>query len=125
MKSPWKAFGDLDVDTEYLVLASSIPAKSLRSTPAMFRGAGLVRKQLASTDGVIGFSLLAEPLRKRYATLSVWRDQAALDAFTAAHPHARMMSELKPQMGPTKFVTWTVKGSDGRPTWDDALVRLT
>jgi hypothetical protein len=27
-------------------------------------------------------------------------------------------------MGPTKFVRWTIQGSDGRPVWDDALRRL-
>lgn len=124
MKSPWKSFGSLEQGVSYLVLASRIPAKSLRSTPAMFRGAGLVRKQLAGTDGVIGFSLLAEPVRKRYATLSVWRDQAALDAFTTANPHGRLMADLAPQMGETKFVTWTITGNDGLPTWDDALRRL-
>lgn len=124
MKSPWKSFGDLEPTVTYLVLASSIPAKSLRSTPAMFRGASRVRKQLASTDGVFGFSLLAEPLRKNYATLSVWRDQAALDTFAAANPHGEIMADLAPQMGETKFVTWTITGADGRPSWDDALARL-
>ena len=124
VKSPWKSFAELEPDTDYLVLASSIPAKSLRSTPAMFRGASSVRKQLGHTDGVIGFSLLAQPLTKNYATLSVWRDQAALDVFTAAHPHDELMVALGPQMGQTRFVTWAITGADGLPTWDDALARL-
>lgn len=124
MRSPWKTFRDLEPDVEYVVLASSIPARSLRSTWRMFRGASAVRRQLASTDGVIGFSLLARPLRKQYATLSVWTDQAALDAFVAAHPHAELMSSLGPEMGPTRFERWTINGSEARPSWSDALRRL-
>ena len=72
MKSPWKWSSTVEPEREYLVLASSIPPRSRRSTFQLFRGARTVRKQLAITDGVIGFSLLARPLAKQYATLSVW-----------------------------------------------------
>ena len=84
MKSRWKWLSTVEPEREYLLLASSIPPQSRRSTWALFNGSRIVRKQLASTDGVIGFALLAEPIRMRYATLSVWRDEAALDAFAAA-----------------------------------------
>jgi len=124
VKSPWKASASLDPDREYLVLASSIPAKSLRSTGKMFRGSSAVRKQLAKADGLVGFSMLASPWRKYYATLSVWRDAAALDAFVAHSPHHELMGELRPVMGPTRFVRWTITGAAGRPSWDDALGRL-
>jgi hypothetical protein len=124
MKSPWKSSLPLQPECEYLVLASSIPPRSLSSTWRMFRGASAVRRQLAQTDGIVGFSLLAEPLRKRYATLSVWTDDAALAAFAGARPHQDLMGSLAPEMGPTKFVRWTIRGSDGRPSWSDALARL-
>ena len=124
MKSPWKWTSSPEPEREYLVLASSIPPRSRRSTWRLFRGAGTVRKQLAGTDGVIGFALLARPLSKHYATLSVWRDEDALAAFAGAEPHLELMRTLSPEMGPTKFVRWTIRGADGRPTWDDALRRL-
>ena len=124
MKSPWKSMKPLDPDHEYLVLASSIPARSIKSTPRLFRGASAVRKQLAGTDGVTGFSLLARPLRKQYATLSVWVDEAALAAFAGGSPHRELMADLAPEMAATKFVRWTIKGSDGQPSWSEALMRL-
>ena len=124
MKSPWKWSSQLEPDREYLVLASSIPPRSRRSTWNLFRGASRVRKQLAATDGVMGFSLLARPLAKQYATLSVWRDEAALAAFAGAEPHRGLVSTLSPEMGPTKFVRWTIRGADGQPSWSDALQRL-
>jgi hypothetical protein len=124
MKSPWKWSSSLEPGREYLVLASSIPPRSRRSTWRLFRVPSAVRKQLTVTDGVIGFALLARPLAKQYATLSVWRDEDALAAFAGAVPHRGLMSELSPQMGPTKFVRWTIRGADGRPSWRDALQRL-
>ncbi len=125
MKSPWKWTASREPEREYLVLASSIPPRSRRSTWRLFRGASTVRKQLAGTDGVVGFALLARPLAKQYATLSVWRDEDALAAFASAEPHRQLMHTLSPEMGPTKFVRWTIRGADGRPAWDDALQRLT
>ena len=125
MKSPWKWSSSVEPDREYLVLASSIPPRSRRSTWRLFRGARTVRKQLAVTDGVIGFALLARPLAKQYATLSVWRDEDALAAFAETEPHRELMKALSPEMGPTNFVRWTIRGADGRPAWDDALQRLT
>ncbi len=123
-KSPWKTFATMDAEREYLVLASSIPAKRVSSAPRMFRGAQAVRRQLAQADGLIGFSLLAKPFTKQYATLSVWESQGALDAFVRQQPHAELMKALRPSMGDTRFVTWHVSGSGERPKWDDALERL-
>ncbi len=124
MKSPWKSMMPLEAQREYLVLATSIPPLSRSSTLRLFRGANAVTKQLEGTEGVVGFSLLARPIKKQYATLSVWVDDPSLAAFAATNPHRQLMSGLSPEMGPTKFVRWTIKGSDGRPSWDDALSRL-
>jgi hypothetical protein len=79
---------------------------------------------VASSRGVVGFSMLAEPLRKQYATLSVWRDVAAVEAFIEARPHARLMTDVVPAMGTTRFVRWTISGADGLPSWIDAFSRL-
>lgn len=114
----------LQPDAKYLVLASSIPPRNVTSTWKLFRGSRAVRRQLLGSDGVMGFSMLAEPLTRHWATLSVWRDEAALDAFAGARPHDQLMADLAPAMGPTKFVRWTIKGADGPPSWASALERL-
>ena len=124
MKSPWKSITSLEPDREYLVLASSIPPRSRSSTRRLFRGASAVRKQLAATQGVVGFSMLARPWRKQYATLSLWTDERALGTFAGESPHGELMSQLAPEMGATKFVRWTIRGSEGRPSWAEALQRL-
>lgn len=124
LKSPWKSLTALEPDRQYVVLASSIPPLSIASTGRMFRGASEVRKQLAGTEGLVGFSLLARPLRKQYATLSVWVDGSALAAFADASPHREISADLSPAMSAAKFVRWTISGSDGRPSWSEALRRL-
>lgn len=124
MKSPWKTIEPLRPGVDYLALASSIPPHSLRSTGRLFRGSRVVGRQLRATDGVMGFSLLAEPLRKRYATISIWRDEAALDAFASASPHRQLMADLAPEMNQPRFVRWDTTGDDGIPEWDAVLDRL-
>jgi hypothetical protein len=39
-------------------------------------------------------------------------------------PHVQLMTSLKPLMGPTKFVTWTISAADGRPSMAGALEHL-
>ena len=34
------------------------------------------------------------------------------------------MHDLAPEMGPTKFVRWTISVAKGPPSWADALTRL-
>ena len=124
MKSPWKQRVPLEADREYVVLASLIPPRSRTSTWQLFRGSRAVTAQLAATPGVVGFSLLARPWRKQYATVSMWLDEASLHEFTSSAPHRDLMASLGPAMAPTTFVSWTTHGSDGRPSWRDALRRL-
>ncbi len=124
MKSKWRQIQPLEDGREYTVLASRIPARRLSSTGRLFRGSRAVTAQLAQTDGVVGFSLLARPIHKEYATLSVWIDETALHSFATSTPHARLMTDLAPEMSATRFVRWTIDGSAGRPQWEDALARL-
>jgi quinol monooxygenase YgiN len=80
-----------------------------------------VRKQLAAAEGLVGYTLRARPLARDYWTLSVWKDQTALREFMRTPPHVQLMTSLKPVMGPTKFVTWTISATDGRPSLAGAL----
>jgi quinol monooxygenase YgiN len=80
--------------------------------------------QLASADGVLGYSVLARPLSKQFWTLSAWKDDAALRTFVQYPPHVRIMNALAHHMDETKFVRWTVKGSELPLRWDDALCRF-
>jgi len=72
---------------------------------------------------VIGYSLNSRLFTGQFWTLSVWEDEAALQAFVHAAPHVETMRAMIPHMGPTRFVRWTVRGADLPVRWDDALRR--
>lgn len=124
MKSRWKSLQELDPDRDYVAFVTDIPPKRRASTSRLFAGARQVRRQLGSTDGVVGFSLLARPIGKQYVTLSLWTDDEALSAFARARPHQELMADLAPDMAPTTFVRWNHRGAAGRPAWKEALRRL-
>ena len=122
--SPWRTFGSPDPNGEFVALLSYLPLKSYWWVVPFFIYTGQVVTQLATSEGLLGYSLLARPLSKRFWTLSVWKNEDGLRAFVQHLPHVRMMSALAPHMDETRFVRWTVKGSDLPLCWDDALRRL-
>jgi Domain of unknown function (DUF3291) len=121
---PWTTRAEMEPGTDYLVMASHLPLKRISSTVRFFRGVSAVRKQLAAADGLVGYTLRAKPLARDYWTLSVWKDEGSLREFMRTAPHVQIMTSLKPYMGPTKFITWSVTAADGRPTLTGALQRL-
>ena len=121
---PWTVRAEMEPGTGYLVMASHLPLKRINATVRFCRGVSAVRKQLATADGLIGYTLRAKPLARDYWTLSVWKDNSALREFMRNPPHVQLMTSLKPLMGPTKFVTWTISAADGRPSMAGALKHL-
>jgi hypothetical protein len=121
---PWTTRAQMEPGRDYLVMASHLPLKRISSTVRFFRGVSAVRKQLGAADGLVGYTLRAKPLASDYWTLSVWTGETALREFMGTPPHIRLMASLKPFMGPTKFVTWTISAADGRPSLASALERL-
>ncbi|MGH3191503.1 MAG: hypothetical protein ACRDPY_30005 [Streptosporangiaceae bacterium] len=121
---PWTARTEMEAGTDYLVMASHLPLKRMTATVRFFRAVFAVRKQLATADGLVGYTLRARPLARDYWTLSVWKDDTALRQFMRTSPHVQVMTSLRPVMGPTKFVTWTASAADGRPSLAAALEHL-
>src|ERR1700758_5052248 len=116
--SPWRTFGSPEPEREYLALLSYLPLKSYWRIPFFFLNTAQVVKQLASAEGMMGYSALARPLSKQFWTLSAWKDDAALRTFVQYPPHVRIMTALTPHMGETKFVRWTVTGSQLPLGWE-------
>jgi quinol monooxygenase YgiN len=100
-----------------------LPLRSIWRIPWLVMHSSRIRRQLRASSGLIGYSLRAQLAAKRFWTLSVWEDAAALQAFVTAPPHAAVMEALAPHMGATRFTRWIVKSSDLPLRWDDALKR--
>jgi hypothetical protein len=83
--SPWRTFASPEPERDYVALLSYLPLKSHWRVPVFFFYTIQVVKQMASAEGLLGYSVLARPLSKRFWTLSAWRDEAALQTFVQ-HP---------------------------------------
>jgi hypothetical protein len=120
---PWVPLADREPRGQYVVLLSYLPLRRLTSTPWFFRDVLRVRRQLARSQGLIGYSLRARPLRKEYWTLSVWDSERALLAFVKEPPHGDVMRSLRSKMGAPGFVRWRISGTAPLPSWEEAMAR--
>jgi heme-degrading monooxygenase HmoA len=102
-------------------------------THAALRGrfAGTFREQtlrvldtMDTHDGAIGHSARFRVLGKEAWTMSVWRDEAALDAFVRSPVHRTAMREGTPAMSSAKFMRFTWPAKDVPPTWAAVLEKL-
>ena len=121
---PWTSFIEIEPQRECLILASRLPLRSYWQIPRFLRLTLAVRRQLAESEGLVGYSLLAQVTKKTFLTLSAWVDAEHLQAFVRALPHADVMLELRPHMGPTAFTTWTAPGDALPVSWREATARL-
>jgi quinol monooxygenase YgiN len=120
---PWRSFDRAEPERSYGVLLSYLPLNSGGPIPGFLLDTARIMAQLRKSRGLLGYSLRAQLMAKRFWTLSAWQDEAALHDFVHAQPHVRTMAALTPHMGAIRFVRWTLKGSQLPPRWEDALRR--
>ena len=120
---PWKRFREAQEGKEYVALLSVLPLTSYWMMPQFMQFTFATQRQLKNSGGLIGYSLFAQLLRRRFFTLSVWEDQQALMDFVEGSPHRDIMQKLKPHMEKTKFVQWKVRAAEIPIQWEDALKR--
>src|SRR5207249_12219868 len=99
----WKFFKDADEAREYVVLLSYLPLKKFRTIPKFLRATSKIEKQLSESQGIIGYSLHAELLKKKVWTLSGWEDRKSLVAFAAHLRDSKTMIDLAYAMSRTEF----------------------
>jgi len=121
---PWRTTLAPGEHADCLVMASRLPLRSAARVP-WFAGLTVsVVRQLERTEGLLGYSLRAQPFARTFWTLSAWADEQFLAAFVREMPHSAVMAKLRPHMGATLFTTWTVPAASLPPSWDDAIERL-
>ena len=121
---PWKSFGEAEGDKDYPALLSRLPLKTFGAMPKFFRFFSGIRRQLADSEGLIGYSMDAHPLAKEFWTLSVWEDRGSLWDFVQKMPHSQAMQDLLPRMKQTEFFHFEVKGSEVPPDWQKTRRRM-
>ena len=128
---PWITTRQPVAGPDALVLGSRLTLRSYRDTLAFLRAAMKLRRQVLDTPGGLGVSMIAEPGRKTYWTLSAWTDQAALDRFVGTSPHSDVMRHFGHRLTGSSFTTWTVpvaelpaRPTDAKQLWKQARQRL-
>ena len=121
---PWKSFTTPESEREYPALLSHLPLATFRAMPKFFRFVFAIQRQLAESEGLIGYSLDAHPLAKEFWTLSVWQDRDSLWRFVHRLPHSQAMQDLLPHMGETGFFNFEVDGSSVPPDWQETKRRM-
>ena len=120
---PWTVAEQPEQGSEVLFLASRLRLRSSRHIPGFFRAALKARSQVRRSPGAIGVSLLAQPLRKTFWTLSAWTDQGSLDAFVGTQPHLGIMARYHDRLVSPEFTTWTTSETSLPTAWSNAKDR--
>ena len=121
---PWKSFALPENDREYSALLTYLPLKRWRAIPKFMRYTSQIQRQLADSEGLIGYALDAKVLSRDFWTLSVWEDKASLRRFVQQNPHEKVMMDLLPHMGQTAFFPFKVDASSIPPDWEDTKRRM-
>lgn len=121
---PWVTGSPVDPDHECVVMASRLPLARYRHIPGFMRATMQIRRQLAGTDGLVGYALDAKLLSKTFWTVSAWQSREALDRFSRANPHAVRVSAIRSHMRPSTFVFWTGRAGDLPINWAEVRRRI-
>ena len=121
---PWKTVAAPNPQQEYVALLSLLPLKQYRTIPLFLWLTFKTQQQLRRAEGLIGYSLQAEPFSRKFWTLSAWEDHKSLMTFVRQVPHGKIMQVLALHMGKTQFVQWKASGSDIPLNWDAAKERM-
>jgi hypothetical protein len=122
---PWTAPASVPArEGPVTVMASRLELRHLHDVPSFLAAAMRIRRQMLSSPGALGLSLIAKPLQRTFWTLSAWQDQEALNGAVGREPHRQLMKRFRPRMAGSSFVTWTEESGALPIGWDEALDRL-
>jgi hypothetical protein len=120
-----------DPGADAVVLGSRLELRSLRDVPAFMGAALKLRKQVREMPGTLGVSLIAQPSRKTFWTLSAWIDQPSLDAFVGMPAHVAVMRRFHDRLEDSAFTTWKMSTtelpeprSNAKKLWSEVKQRL-
>ena len=121
---PWHAVATPDDDAEVVVMASRLPLRSHADIPRFLRHTWLIRRQLARSPGLIGYSLDAHLLAKTFWTVSAWQSRPDIGTFDRTGPHLKAKGVLRSAMMPSTFVMWRCRPEELPITWAEVRQRV-
>lgn len=121
---PWTIPNPPQPQTRALVMASRLEVRSLMDVPRFFWKSLALWQQVRKAPGAVGASLIAEPLKRTFWTLSAWESKEALYKYVRTEPHFSAMTSLRSIMKDSAFTFWEVPVEELPIAWSDARRRL-
>ncbi|MFJ1703206.1 DUF3291 domain-containing protein [Kitasatospora sp. NPDC088346] len=121
---PWTTPNPARPQTRALVMASRLQVASFKDVPRFFLKSLAVWQQVRKAPGALGASLIAQPLRRTFWTLSAWESREGLNTYVRTEPHYSTMTSLRSTMNGSTFVFWEVPTEQLPITWADAKQRV-
>ncbi|MDX2547396.1 DUF3291 domain-containing protein [Streptomyces sp. WI04-05B] len=121
---PWTTVNQPAPDATAFVMASRLEVRSLKDVPRFFLRSLAAWKQVRNAPGAYGASLIAEPLKRTFWTLSAWEDRQALYTYARTEPHKSAMTGLRSTTSRSVFTFWETPAAGLPVDWSDARDRL-
>lgn len=121
---PWITVAEVDPGTPVTIMGSRLELRSHLFSAGFMSAAMRIRRQLAASDGLVGYSLETQVGRKTFWTVSAWTDEKRLRAFTAADPHRSSTKAIRPRIASSTFVFWNATSGDLPVGWDEVHERI-
>lgn len=121
---PWTVPHQPPPGKQAFVMASRLEVRTLAHVPRFFLKSLAAWRQVRSAPGAYGASLIAQPLKRTFWTLSAWENKEALYSYAGTEPHKSIMTMLRPVMSVTSFVFWECPTDDLPVPWDEARRRI-
>ncbi len=109
---------------QVFVMASRFELKSLSDVPKFLIKSLSSWSQVKKARGAYGASLIAQPFKRVFYTLSAWEDRSTLYAYAKADPHGEAMRAMRPACRRSTFVYWEADSAQLPISWDEAKRRL-
>ena len=81
-----------------VVYLTHLHLRRLRDVPAFMKDSGAIRGQVMASPGARSMSLRAQPLARRFTTVSWWDDDRSVRSFVRTDPHRAAMLRWGPEM---------------------------
>jgi hypothetical protein len=122
---PWCWSGASSRADKALVFASRLDGGGFRRGWRLLIGGVRLHRAVLGAPGALGVSVRAHPIKGRYYTLSMWRDQESLMAFAHGPDHRRAVGGVA-ELGTVQGVLVS-RDADPRqqPSWRDTMRWLT
>ncbi|MER5867260.1 DUF3291 domain-containing protein [Kitasatospora sp. NPDC002040] len=121
---PWTTPNAPQPGTQVLVMASRLEVGSLKDVPKFFLKSLAAWRQVKTAPGAVGATLIAQPLKRTFWTLSAWEDRKTLYTYAKTEPHHTIMTSLRSVMKVSTFVFWEVPAEQLPIDWADAKNRI-